>query len=108
MVTIDPAQLAVAISTIGGAIVGLVLWLQRSQAKAVREQLDALKAVPPSDGLNRLAEEMGAERAARHRLAEQVSSIAVAVARLETDVRWIRRQLGQSLVSSPPGSRIES
>ena len=108
MVTIDPAQLAVAISTIGGAIVGLVLWLQRSQAKAVREQLDALKGGPPSDGLKRLAEEMGAERAARHRLAEQVSSIAVAVARLETDVRWIRRQLGQSLVSSPPGSRIES
>lgn len=100
--TLDPAQLAVAITSVGGAVVGLVLWLQRSQARQVREQLDAMRSSAPSGELRRLAEEMAAERAARSRLAEQVSGLAIDMARVSTDVRWLRHRLERGLVSVAP------
>ena len=103
--TLDPAQLAVAITSVGGAVIGLVLWLQRSQARQVREQLDAMRSGTPSGELRRLAEEMAAERAARGRLAEQVSALAIDMARVSTDVRWLRRRIENGAVSiAPEGS----
>jgi len=104
-VTIDPQQLAIAITSVGAAIVGLVVWLQRHQNAQVREQLDAMRAGTPSGELRRLAEEMGAERAARGRLAEQVSALAIDMARVSTDVRWLRRRIENGAVSiAPEGS----
>ena len=101
----DPQSLAITITTVGGAIVGLVVWLQRHQAAQVREQLAALKE-PASNGLSRIIESLAEERSARERLAEQVAGMAVEMARVSTDVRWLRHRLERGLTSDAPRERI--
>lgn len=80
--TIAP-QLAVAV-----AIVGLVVWLQRSNRAAVaalRSETAAAAAPEP------VAKRLDALDAGMARLTEQLAGVTVQIAKLATDVRWMRQ-----------------
>jgi len=79
--TIAP-QLAVAV-----AIVGLVVWLQRSNRAAVAALRSETAAAAPEP----VAKRLDALDAGMARLTEQLAGVTVQIAKLATDVRWMRQ-----------------
>jgi fumarate hydratase class II len=74
---------------IAAAVVGLVIWLQRQQQQQIRAALRRADGDQPVADLATRLDVMDRRLA---RVEEQGADIAVQLARLATDVRWLRRE----------------
>jgi fumarate hydratase class II len=74
---------------IAAAVVGLVIWLQRQQQQQIRA---ALRRADGDQPVADLATRLDAMDRRLARVEEQGADIAVQLARLATDVRWLRRE----------------